>query len=126
MNAAVVEEAGLPHDPRESPSPPVQTPNKTFFNCEKRVSSQVSSSAKKKKKPKEDSSSAKKKKKPKEFVASKPPTIKPCTDGSNDAEVKRKTGFPTEAAMIAYIIVICGGDKEVMLQRQTSLSCYEE
>ena len=40
--------------------------------------------------------------------------------------MKRRTGFPSEKALLAYIFIICNGDVNTIKQRQTSLTWYEE
>ena len=106
INASVAQEAGLLCDERESP--PVQTPNKTFFNSEVRIT------------PRSNEKTTR------IFVKSQPPILHPQLDGSNDAKVKRTTGFPNEAMMIAFIISVCGGDAKLVMERRTSLTWYEE
>ena len=44
----------------------------------------------------------------------------------SDTEVKRRTGFPSEATMLAYVIVVCDGDVEKIKFRQNALTWYEE
>jgi len=100
INPSVAIEAGLPFDERLSP--PVQTPNKTFFNSSPKTS--CASSVK-------------------DYVANKPPSLTP---GTADAEIKRRTGFPTESAMLSYILIVCGGDPELIRKRNSSLTWYEE
>ena len=51
------------------------------------------------------------------------PVVKP---GMPDKEVKRRTGFPTESSMLAFIIVVCEGDIETIARRQSILTWYEE
>lgn len=101
INPSVAREAGLPSDTRASP--PVKTPNRTFFNCNPRPTSRPN--------------------KEKSFAANKPPKVFP---GWDSCQVKRRTGFPTEAAMLAYIIVVCGGDVTLIKSRCSSLTWYEE
>ena len=46
--------------------------------------------------------------------------------GMSDDEVKRRTGFPDEAALLAYIFVVCNGDINTIKMRSSSLTWYEE
>jgi hypothetical protein len=101
MNASVAKEAGLQYDDRYSP--PVQTPNKIFFNSSPRSSTTATQD--------------------KTYTANKPPIL---TLGTSDEEVKRRTGFASESAMLSYIFIICGGDVELIRKRNSSLTWYEE
>jgi hypothetical protein len=101
MNPSVAVEAGLAFDERYSP--PIQTPNKTFFNSSPRSSPTAIAG--------------------KNYAANKPPIL---TLGTPDIEIKRRTGFASEAAMLSYIFVVCHGDFELIGKRNTSLTWYEE
>lgn len=46
--------------------------------------------------------------------------------GESNKEVKRRTGFPTEKALLSYVFVVCNGDIDVIKQRRSSLTWYEE
>ena len=46
--------------------------------------------------------------------------------GMTDKEIKRRTGYPNEKALLTYIFIICNGDMSIIKQRQTSLTWYEE
>ena len=98
INCSVALAAGISVDT----SPPVQTPGKNFFNYSIKPSSHI---------------------KTKQYAANKPPIVAP---GVPDSEVKRRTGFPTEGAMLSYIFLVCNGDAELVKQRRTSLTWYEE
>ena len=95
LNPSVAEAAGLPYDTRESP--PVKTPDTTFFNAQPRISAK-----------------AKAELKPRSFAANKPPVVRL---GMNDKDVKSLTGFPNESMLIAYIIIVCGGRIDLISQR---------
>ena len=43
-----------------------------------------------------------------------------------DDEVKRRTGFPTLAALLTYIFIACNGDIGLIMRRNTSLTWFEE
>ena len=92
------------YDTRESP--PVKTPNTTFFNAQPRISTK-----------------AKAELKPRSFAANQPPAVRL---GMSDKDVKSLTGFPSESMLIAYIIIVCGGRIDLISQRCTSLTWYEE
>jgi hypothetical protein len=100
INPLVAMEAGLSYDERYSP--PIKTPSKTFFNSSPRssLSSEI-----------------------KNYTAAQPPML---TLGTPDDEIKRRTGFPSESSMLAYIILICGGDADLIRKRNSSLTWYEE
>jgi len=97
INASVARAAGLPVDTRTSP--PAQTPNKHFFNAEQRKTDSTISET--------------------EFVASKPPIVKPGTD---DAIIKRWTGWPSGKAMLAYMFAVCQVDVPLITERCTPLT----
>jgi hypothetical protein len=101
INPSVAEAAGVLYDERYSP--PVKTPNKRFFNSSPRHSCNTPSK--------------------KNLSANKPPLITP---GTSDSEIKRRTGFSSEAAMLSYIMVVCGGEISLIRKRQSSLTWYEE
>jgi hypothetical protein len=101
INPSVAVAAGVAYDDRYLP--PVKTPDKRFFNSSPRHSDKTPSK--------------------KNLSAEKPPII---TLGTSDSEIKRRTGFPTEAAMLSYIIVVCGGSIDLIRQRSSSLTWYEE
>ena len=61
--------------------------------------------------------------KPKKMTANIPPRVAP---GVADDEIKRRTGFPTEGAMLSYIFTVCNGEIELVQQRHSSLTWYEE
>jgi hypothetical protein len=42
--------------------------------------------------------------------------------GESDKEVKCRTGFPTEKALLSYVFVVCNDDINVIKQRQSSLA----
>ena len=44
----------------------------------------------------------------------------------DDDEVKRRTGFPTLAALLTYIFIVCNGDINLIMRRDTSLTWFEE
>ena len=44
----------------------------------------------------------------------------------HDKEIKRKTGFLTEKAMLAFISVVCNGDIKKIQKRKSVLTWYEE
>lgn len=46
--------------------------------------------------------------------------------GMPDNEVKRRTGFPSEIALLSYIFVVCNGNIDIIKKRATSLTWYEE
>ena len=46
--------------------------------------------------------------------------------GMSDKEIKRRTGFTSEAALLSYIFVVYNGDIETVLKRTSSLTWYEE
>lgn len=46
--------------------------------------------------------------------------------GMPDDEVKRRTGFSSEMALLAYIFIVCNGDINLIKKRATSLTWYEE
>ena len=46
--------------------------------------------------------------------------------GMSDSEVKRRTGFPSEKTMLAYIVVVCDGNVDKIKEKQTPLTWYEE
>jgi len=46
--------------------------------------------------------------------------------GTCDREVKRRTGFTCEAALLSYIFVVCNGDIKNVSKRSSSLTWYEE
>lgn len=104
MNESVAREVGLPHDTRQSP--PVKTPNKTFFNVNVRITNKTKDGHK-----------------PQRYAAREPPTVKL---GMADDEVKRRTGFRSESMLLAYIFVVCGGDVDLIRRRCSSLTWYEE
>ena len=43
-----------------------------------------------------------------------------------DDEVKRRTGFPTLAALLTYIFIACNGDIGLIMRRNTLLTWFEE
>ena len=43
-----------------------------------------------------------------------------------DDEVKRRTGFPTLAALLTYIFIVCNGDINLIMRRDSSLTWFEE
>ena len=100
VNPSVALAAGISIDTRLSP--PVQTTGKHFFNYSIKPSSRI---------------------KTKQYAANKPPIVVP---GVPDSEVKRRTGFPTEGAMLSYIFLVCNGDAELVKKWRTSLTWYEE
>ena len=51
-----------------------------------------------------------------------PPTVTPILD---DAEVKRRTGFPTQQHLLLYIFIICNGDINIMTENRTVLTWYK-
>lgn len=57
------------------------------------------------------------------YAADEPPSVHL---GMSDKEVKRRTGFPCEKALLSYIFVVCNGDIDTIKKRQTSLTWYEE
>ena len=59
----------------------------------------------------------------KKFAADSDPSI---YLGMPDEEVKRRTGFPSEMALLAYIFIVCNGDINLIKKRATSLTWYEE
>ena len=46
--------------------------------------------------------------------------------GMPDKEVKRRTGFPSEKALLLYMFVVCNGDIETIISRSSPMSWYEE
>ena len=56
--------------------------------------------------------------------ADEPPIVQPGK--MSDGEVKRRTGMPSEIFFLSIIIMVCNGDINTILQRQTSLTWYEE
>ena len=44
----------------------------------------------------------------------------------HDIKVKRCTGFPSEASILAYIFIVCNGNKENIIKRNSVLTWYEE
>jgi hypothetical protein len=46
--------------------------------------------------------------------------------GMSDSEVKRRTGFPCEMALLSYMFIVCNGDIDIIKERKTSLTWYEE
>ncbi|KAL7425767.1 hypothetical protein ACHAXH_000124 [Discostella pseudostelligera] len=100
INPSVALAAGISVDTRLSP--PVQTPGKDFFNYSIKPSSCI---------------------KPKQYAVDKPPIVVP---GTPDSEVKQRTGFLMEGAMLSYIFLVCNGDAELVKQQRTSLRWYEE
>jgi hypothetical protein len=100
INPSVARAAGIQFDSRRSP--PNKAPDKRFFHGTARSN---------------------KWNKPKTLAANKPPKVAP---GVSDDEVKRRTGFPTEGAMLSYIFLVCNGDVELVQQRHSSLTWYEE
>ena len=106
LNPAVAREAGLPCDSRVCP--PVKTPNKTFFNAEARITPR---------------SKTEHKHKQKSYAANQSTKVRL---GWDDSEVKRRTGFKSESMMLAYIFVVCGGEVDLIRQRCSSLTWYEE
>ena len=46
--------------------------------------------------------------------------------GMPDNEVKRRTGFPSEISLLSYMFIVCNGDIDVIKERKTSLTWYEE
>ena len=100
INPSVARAAGIQFDTRRSP--PTKAPDKRFFHGTSRIN---------------------KWNKPKTMAANQPPKVAP---GLSDDEVKRRTGFPTEGAMLSYIFIVCNGDVELVQQRHSSLTWYEE
>jgi hypothetical protein len=100
INPSVARAAGIQFDTWRSP--PVKAPDKRFFHCAAKIN---------------------KWNKPKTMAANKPLKVAP---GVSDDEVKRRTGFPTEGAMLSYIFTVCNGDVELVQQRHSSLTWYEE
>ena len=52
------------------------------------------------------------------------PAVTPVT--LSDREVKGRTGFKSLALLISYVAVICNGDINKMMERETSLTWFEE
>eukprot|EP00956_Cyclotella_meneghiniana_P040674 scaffold202164_cov66-Cyclotella_meneghiniana.AAC.2 len=46
--------------------------------------------------------------------------------GMCDKEVKRRTGFSSEVALLSYVFVVCNGHIETIQKRNSSLTWYEE
>ena len=46
--------------------------------------------------------------------------------GTPDSEVKRQTGFPSEARLLAYVFILYNGDIKIIQERRSSLTWYEE
>mmetsp|Transcript_2837 Transcript_2837/g.5151 ORF Transcript_2837/g.5151 Transcript_2837/m.5151 type:complete len:263 (-) Transcript_2837:324-1112(-) len=44
----------------------------------------------------------------------------------SDDEVQRRTGFPTLFALLTYLFIVCDGDVELLQQRNSSLTWFEE
>ena len=44
----------------------------------------------------------------------------------NDSEVKRRTGFQSLNHMLAFVIIVCNGDHDVMIYKKTKLTWLEE
>ena len=62
-------------------------------------------------------------KKARRFIARDPPKVDLSI---SDDEVKRRTGFPGLQTLLAYIIIVCNGDISIVLERNTSLTWFEE
>lgn len=99
INASVQQEAGMPTKKGNADS--VAKPNRHFFH-----SDPIKKDAGKRK-----------------LAADSDPSV---YLGMPDSEVKRRTGFPSEIALIAYIFVVCNGDIDIITKRETSLTWYEE
>lgn len=46
--------------------------------------------------------------------------------GTSNSEVKRRTGFTSQEAMLSYIFVVCNGDGNIIKRCMSSLTWYEE
>ena len=102
LNPSVTRAAGVPCDNRLYP--PIQALGRTFFHGNPRPPTTGLS-------------------KKKDFVVSKPLMV--CT-GTPNSEVKRHTGFPSEAMLLAYVFIVCNRDSEIIQERRSSLTCCEE
>ena len=98
---SVARAAGIPVDTRGSP--PVSNPGKLFFHCSARMNKWIAL---------------------KVMSGHEVPKVAPGMIA--DDEIKRRTGFPTEGAMLAYVFIVCNGDAQLVRQRCSSLTWYEE
>jgi hypothetical protein len=55
-----------------------------------------------------------------------PPTISYNDMTRNPDEVKRWTGFSSLAHLISYVMIICNGDQNKMIEKHTYLTWLEE
>lgn len=99
MNPTVQRAAGL-HTHLSNPSS--SRVGMKFFQAERRPHSQM---------------------KPRNMSANKLPF---ATLNLSDAEVKRRTGYPTMAALLSYLFIVCDGDVDLLQLRNTSLTWFEE
>ena len=83
-------------------NPHIPHPDKEFFHAECRPHSQM---------------------KPRNMSADKMPIV---TLNLSDAEVKRRTGYPTMASFLSYLFIVCDGDITLLEQRNSSLTWLEE
>ena len=61
--------------------------------------------------------------KPRNMSAKKLPL---ATLNLSDTEVKRRTGYPTMAALLSYLFIVCDGDVDLLQLRNISLTWFEE
>lgn len=52
-----------------------------------------------------------------------PPKVNLCIQ---DRDVQRRTGFPTLEHLLSYIFIVCNGEVDVITERRTVLTWFEE